>query len=230
MPTNQPPDSQDLIRKATAALDRQRRRGWIFTFVPVAGAIAFVIVVGTQTANLESERVKQQEAARQAQERKKALEDAISNVGRQLTDLVRATSEIETLIESKQSFLRTLDEARFLIDVRMKFDSIHSALDRLAAISPELKVVRPQRNWVTVVASGNAPASLTVTDGLRPCLGPSDRTAVFRSPNGLHALAVLGDGTFTTAYRLTVSYQSKGCAPGAYFASTDGWIEVRRDR
>ncbi len=219
-----------MLDTTDKALARQRRSALLFTALPVVGAIVFVAVVTTQIGRLESERgrlatqtrdLEARTAHAEAQEAK--LSAALSDAGQQLNALIEATTAIENLIESKQSFLRSLDEARFLIDIRMRFDSVHGALDRLGSIAPQLKTARPWRPWFTVLASVTSPAGLILSDTMRRCLSPSDETVVLRSPNGLYALVVRRDSTFTTAYRLTVLLQEQGCAPGAYFASANGW-------
>jgi hypothetical protein len=47
--------------------------------------------------------------------------------------------------------------------------------------------------------------------------------AIYQTPNGFYALAVQGGGTFTQAYRLTVSLVRSGRARDAYFADAGGW-------
>ena len=233
MADTKPSLDSDLLRTTEAAVLRQRRRSLLLTSLPIIAAVVFVIITSNQIKVLEDERrqrdiqireLRAQTVEAEAQEAK--LQATMVQAGQHLTELIRATTQIEDLIESKQSFLRSLDEARFLIDIRMRFDSVHEALDRLGTIAPQLQAARHWRSWVTVLASGKSPGSLAVTNAMRECLGLSARTAILRTPNGLFALAALGDGTFTTAYRLTVLLQSRGCAPGAYFASTEGWTDT----
>jgi hypothetical protein len=135
-------------------------------------------------------------------------------------------SAIEALIESKQSYLRTIDEARFLIDVRMRFDSVHMALDAVSAAAPELAKARPWRRWVTVIKSARQPSQLTAPSNLRECLGSEEKLVSFRTPNGWLALVLPGDGSFTTAYRQTVRLKDTGCVPGAYVADTEKWERI----
>lgn len=222
-----PSKESDMLRVTEIALARQRRRAWWLTMLPTAGAVVFVGVVTTQVQRLEAERQELAHQASEAEMQQATLSAALRDAGQELTALVAATSAIEELVESRESFLRSLDEARFLIDIRMRFDSIHLAIEALAEIAPGLTEVRPWRTWVAVIASAKSPIDLQITDAMAPCVGPDERSAVLRSPNGFYALVLPGDGTFTSAYRTSVSLQERGCAPGAYFADAEDWPPVQ---
>ena len=45
----------------------------------------------------------------------------------------------------------------------------------------------------------------------------------FKTPNGFYALCLVGDGSFTQAYRLTVALMQNGRAKDAYFAEASSW-------
>ncbi|MGB7624433.1 MAG: hypothetical protein WBN92_18970 [Terriglobia bacterium] len=210
-----------------AALDaKRRRRSIILTTLPLVAAVVLVTTASGVIYRLQAEQRRTAIERAALANQMDSLNSAMVNVGRQLTSVVEVVSGIEALVESKESYLRTIDEARFLIDVRMKFDSLHAALDAVSAAAPELPKVRPWRRWVTVVKSAHRLSELTAPSKLASCLETQESLATFRTPNGMLALALVGDGSFTTAYRQTVRVNEKGCVPGAYFADTQRWERV----
>jgi hypothetical protein len=79
------------------------------------------------------------------------------------------------------------------------------------------------RRWVTVIKSSkDLPALRLAAQNLGAEYSPS-HLAIYRSGNGYYALSILGDGTFTDAYRLTVSLIRSGRALDAYFADASEW-------
>lgn len=138
-------------------------------------------------------------------------------------EIVMATRDIERLIESKESYLRTIDEARFLIDVRMKFDEINKRIDKISLSYPQISTVKDCRQWVTIVESSQDISGLRTDAARWRSVYGKLKVAIFKCPNGFYALALISDGSFTTAYRLTVSLHENGRAPGAYFARSENW-------
>ena len=221
------PSDERRILDTIAGLDaRRRRRSIVLTILPLVAAVVLVAIASQAISRLQAEQRKTAAERAALASQTESLKRAMAEVGRQLTGTVEAVSAIETLIESKQSYLRTIDEARFLIDVRMKFDSVHTALDAVAAVAPELATMHPWRRWVTVVKSARRTSELGSPSSLPACLKPQERMATFRTPNGMLALALLGDGSFTTAYRQTVRLKESSCVPGAYFANSEKWERV----
>ena len=191
--------------------------------IPIA--IAVVLVAWTRRevthARVEVEKARQEvdRLQHQADSTNQQLRDATTK----LISIATVAKEIETLIESKKSYLRTIDEARFLIDVRMKFDALNSELLKLSESFPAMRTISDNRKWVTVVKSSRDLNDLkTAASAWIADYGRSN-VAIYQTPNGFYALAVQGDGTFTQAYRLTVSLFRSGRARDAYFAETSGW-------
>lgn len=220
-------DDERRLLQSVERLDAQRRRrSIVLAIVPLVAAGILVVTSARVIARLQIEQQQANADRVAAAAQADALKATVSDAARQLAAAVQAVSAIESLIESKESYLRTLDEARFLIDMRMRFDAVHTALDAIGAAAPELAIARPWRRWVTVIASGTDPGRLGPPASFAACEQPDGRLERFRTPNGLVALAISGDGSFTTAYRETVRLQKAGCAPGAYFADTEKWQHV----
>jgi hypothetical protein len=104
----------------------------------------------------------------------------------------------------------------------MKFDEIHGQFEGLADAMPEITQLDRGRSWVAVVASSKSLGECKASAGQWAAFYGKGQVAVYLASNGYYAVAILGDGTFTTAYRLTVKLRHDG-APHAYFASSKDW-------
>ena len=223
----------EVDRLMQAIAERERgvaRRATLLTVVP---AVLAIVLVSYTAWSVERTRVKLVDVRRQlavAADSVKILKaeadrlrHEAAEAGAQLTSVATTASEIERFIERKQSFLRNPDEVRFLIEIRMRFDSLNADLLRVAQASPGILDARPHRRWVTIVRSDSRPDWLRVQARRWVTRYGADKVALYRSQNGYYALALTGDGTFTSAYRLTESLQKSGEAPAAYFASATDW-------
>jgi hypothetical protein len=200
-----------------------RRRALVYTAVPILVAIAMVVWTSYEV-NRARNRVQDAEhqlavLQRQADWANQQLKEAADN----FVSIATATKEIESLVESKQSYLRTIDEARFLIDIRMRFDVINRDLLQLSATFPAVRYLSDHRKWVTVVKSSSDLNSLRAAARSWIAEYGTSEVAIYRSSNGYYALAILGDGTFTDAYRLTISLIRSGRSADAYFAGANQW-------
>jgi predicted RNase H-like nuclease (RuvC/YqgF family) len=156
-------------------------------------------------------------------EKEAVLNRHVQESASQFIEIAHITQQVERLIESKQSYLRTLDEARYLIDLRMKFDSLNSELQQLSQNIPEIKKITDQRRWITIVKSSRELDSLRLSAMPWIAKYGKDKVAIYKTGNGFYALAVLTDGSFTKAYRLTVDLMKTGEARDAYFDDSADW-------
>ncbi len=209
---------EEIKRKERLA----RRRAVVYTMIPIVAAVVLIAWTAREVrrANSEVETARQKVVSlqHQADSANRQLQEAATN----FVGIAAATKEIESLIEAKQSYLRTIDEARFLIDIRMKFDVLNSDLLKLSSSFPTMQAVTDRRKWVAIVRSSKDFDSLKAASrDWIAAYGAAD-VAIYRTGNGYYALAIPGDGTFTQAYRLTVSLIRSRRATGAYFAEISG--------
>lgn len=224
MPDNrQQSPSDDLQVEANAFANRLRRRTLLFTMLPVIAGILLTAYASRTIASLSEREARALAEQRTLQRKADSVTALMGTVGSQFLAVTQALAGLQSFIESKASYLRTVDEARFLVGVRMRFDSLHTALGEVATIAPGLSAAWPQRYWAVVVASAPDSASLLARIPQWRQTAGTDSIGVYRTPNGQYALALLSDGSFTTAYRLTVTLQRSGRAPGAYFEQMQGW-------
>jgi hypothetical protein len=147
----------------------------------------------------------------------------MNEAGNKLTDIAMVTRRVERLIESKKTYFRSIKEVRFLIDVRMMFDELNDKLLKLSSTFPVLGSLSENRRWVTIVKSTTDLESLRRFSRSWVAEYGVSNMAIYKAPNGFYALAILEDGSFTAAYRLTASLQQTGRAPGAYFVREEDW-------
>jgi DNA repair exonuclease SbcCD ATPase subunit len=214
---------KSLLEEINVKERQARRRAVIYSMIPIAVAVVLVAWTAREVAHARAEVEKAEKEVGRLQQQADSANQQLRDAATKLVGIATATREIETLIESKQSYLRTIDEARFLIDIRMKFDALNSDLLKLSESFPAMETIADNRKWVTVVKSSRDLNDLkTAAPAWIADYGRSN-VAIYRTPNGFYALAVPGDGTFTQAYRLTVSLMRSGRARDAYFAEASGW-------
>jgi hypothetical protein len=144
---------KSLLEEISAKERRARRRAVIYSMIPIAVAVVMVTWTAREVAQARVEvdkaRLVVGRLQHQADSANQQLRDAVTK----LVSIATVTKQIEALVESKQSYLRTLDEARFLIDIRMKFDALNSDLLKLSESLPAMQTIADNRKWVTVVKS-----------------------------------------------------------------------------
>jgi hypothetical protein len=213
-----PIDFEQLQARLTQAERVHRKRAAILTLIPViVSALIFSYVayaVNSARRELASVRHKAESVTQHVQAELKKTERAFA-------EIVQIKDEMQEFVERKQSFLRTLDEARFLISIRMMFDRIDAQYRDTAKFLPGLPPLN-ERRWVTVLMSSRDLSKLK-----RAAEGWSQRVAktelaIYASQNGYYALVIKGDGSFTFAYNKTVELQKSG-TPGVYFAESKDW-------
>ena len=193
----------------------------VLTMIPIiVGALTLSYVAYAvnsarrELASVQHERAEAASKTLQAQAELKKAE-------RSLTEIVRITQEMQEFVERKQSFLRTLDEARFLISIRMMFDRIDAQYQEAAKNLPGLPPLN-ERRWVTVLMSSRDLSKLKhAAEDWSKRIAIAD-LAIYASQNGYYALVIKGDGSFTFAYNKTVELQRNGAA-GIYFAESKDW-------
>jgi hypothetical protein len=216
-----PIDFEQLQARLTQTETRHRRRAVVLTLIPIiVGALVLGYVAYAVTgARRELASVRREMMAATSETQRAQLE--LKKASRTLTQILQITNEMQEFIERKQSFLRTLDEARFLISIRMMFDRIDTQYRDAAKYLPELPPLN-QRRWVTVLMSSRDLSALKLSAQAWSQRVPKTDLAIYASHSGYYALVIKGDGSFTFAYNKTVELQKSGTA-GAYFAESENW-------
>lgn len=220
----------ELFNKIEEKENKARKRIFIYTLVPVIIAIVWIWTTSSKVINSKRELDKiQNELDIKISELEKielkvdTLDSKLSNTISSISEIISTSHKIEDFIESKQSFLRSIDEARFLINIRMLFDEINSQYSEILELSSKMPELNRGRNWITIISSSKSLNKLQNEAKSWIKQYGIDQVAIYKSQNNYYALALKGDGSFTKAYRLTVQLQRSGKAYGAYFASSKDW-------
>ena len=221
-----------ILRKIEERERKLRRNSIIFTLTPIILAVVLIWFSGTKLVNYQKELsnmqrefdLKQREL-KNTQDKLNLLDTKFSQIVSKLSKIVAISHEIEEFIERKESFLRTLDESLFLINIRMLFDSINSQFSEVFNLLSGMPDLNRNRIWITIVKSSKSLKKLKEEAYIWIENYGKDQVAIFLSSNKYYALALKGDGSFTTAYRLTVKLQQEDLAYDAYFAASKNWQE-----
>src|SRR6267378_3086007 len=177
-------DSQTIEQLMVEISKRERlaRKSAVFyTLIPIVVAAVLVIWTGEYLLHAKAE-------AESVREQAELLNIQLRDSATKLVDIATVATQIESLVESKQSYLRTIDEARFLIDLRMKFDSLNAEIVKLSGTVPAMRSMNKDRKWVTVVKSSKNLATLKqLASKWIADYGRSD-VAIYETPNGFYAL------------------------------------------
>jgi len=119
-----PIDFDHLQAQLTQTEEKHRRRAAILTLIPaiVGALILSYVAYAVNSARRELSSLKREMMQAESETQRAQIE--LKKAERTLTEIVQITNEMQEFVERKQSFLRTLDEARFLISIRMMFDRI----------------------------------------------------------------------------------------------------------
>lgn len=227
METIEPIKQQELLLKKMEEHRRKKIRiSIIYSLIPIlVGVILILFTVNKLTdSQRELARINKQLELKQkeielAKKKQKLLDKRFSQSAMKFKKIVATMHEIENFIEKKESFLRSLDEARFLINIRILFDKINLQFSEISDLLPGMPRLSRDRIWVTIVKSSRSLEGLKKEAHTWEQQYSKDAVAIYLFSNKFYGLALKGDGTFTTAYKLTVKLQKNGVS-GAYFVAT----------
>jgi hypothetical protein len=217
------PEIQELLSKVAQKERLARKRAVLYAMVPMVVAAILVVWTGRYLNRAKRDVDDARQEVEQLRNQRDLLNKQMGEVAGKLIDIATVARQMEGLVESKKSYLRSPEEARLLIDIRIKFDSLNTEIVGLSETFPAVRTIGNGRKWVTVVKSNT---DLKMVEEAAPSWIAdygAQSVAVYRTPNGFYALALLGDGSFTQAYSRTVSLIKSGRATDAYFEDAGGW-------
>lgn len=219
-----------ILKKIEERGRKVRRNSFIFTLIPIIVAGVLIWFTGSKLVNYQKELSNTQREfdlkrreLKNTQDKLNLLDTKFLRIVSRLNKIVAISHEIEEFIEKKESFLRTLDEARFLISIRRLFDSLDSQFSEVSNLLSGMPDLNRNRIWINIVKSSKSLEKLKEEAHIWIKNYGKDQVAIYRSSNKYYALALKGDGTFTAAYRLTVKLHQNGLAYDAYFAASRDW-------
>src|SRR4051812_41829152 len=103
-----------------------------------------------------------------------------------------------------EPYLRSQGEASFYINFRMLEDKIRGNYIDLSAKVSKLPEIDENKNWIVIVESSMSLEDLKMQVNRLASIYGKNQVAIYRDKNGMYALSLKGNGTFTRAYRLNV--------------------------
>lgn len=240
----EPISIDQALRKIEQAEKNAKKRAVAFIFLPLVFAIILITYTSSRIIHaqkeLDSIESKIQEANYRVNDANKQL-DSIKRLNTDLksqNDSLKSTLTETTVLLGKQvavftEFKKFIDkmapanrsykEAAFWINFRMLEDKIrgnYEDLSKKISALPELDV---SKKWVVIVQSSNSLEDLKIESKRLTDIYGKDQVAIFQSKKDYYALSLIGNGTFTRAYRLNVELRDKHQYAGAYFADSTDW-------
>ncbi|MBZ5538080.1 MAG: hypothetical protein LAO31_19170 [Acidobacteriia bacterium] len=219
--------SSDIIReeidKAVQREKRIRRRALLYTLLPIVVATVLVVWTGWYLRVAREKVLTAEDSVKKLKKEADRIHTEMDEAGNRLTDIITVTRRLELFIESQETKDRPKEVVKLLIGVRMMLDELDKKLLNLSSSFPAVGSLRENRRWITIVKSTKDLESLRLFSHSWVAEYGVSNMAIYKAPNGFYALAILEDGSFTAAYRLTVSLKQTGRATGAYFAREEDW-------
>jgi regulator of replication initiation timing len=148
-----------------------------------------------------------------------SLTESVATLGKAMS----VTTEFKKFIDRMEPYLRTQQEASFFINFRMLNDKIIGNYNALSKTISQLPKLDDTTNYIVIVASSRSLFDLRQGVGRLTAIYGRDQVAIYQDGKGNYALSVLGNTTFTRAYRLNVELRDKYGYSGAYFSGASNW-------
>lgn len=193
---------QSLLQRVENRERIARRRAVIYTVIPFLFGGILILVVGGVVIRAQRE---------------------LANAKSELRMMIEVTNQLEDFFERQDTTLFIRTEARSMIAMRMMFDTINEEFE-ISSLGPEMPQLGRGRVWITIVGSYSTLNNARQASPQWVNLYGADHVAIYLTKNNYYALAISGDGTFTSAYELTAELK-QGPAYDAYFVAAHNWGE-----
>ena len=233
-----------LLKKIELKEKQARKRSIAFTFIPLITGMLLIYFTSEKIANannelngidnkiLESKSIiaKTQKELEETKLINADLEKRNDSLSKKLIEsvttlgkAVSVTAELKQFIDKIKPSLRSQEEASFYINFNMLSDKIRGNYETLSKTVSQLPRLDEKKNWIVIVASSSSLQDLRkeATD-LIANYG-QEQVAIYLNGNKFYSLCVIGNGTFTRAYRLNVELRDKYGYYGAYFSDSENW-------
>ena len=233
-----------LLKQIELKEKQARKRGIAFTFIPLITGILLIyftsekiakaqtelngidnkilasksIIDSTQT-ELDKTKLINAELTKQNDSLSKKLIESVTTLGK----AVSVTAELKEFIDKIQPSLRSQEEASFFINFNMLSDKIRGNYETLSKTVSQLPKLDENRNWIVIVASSSSLQDLRKEANKLISIYGNEQVAIYLNGKNFYSLCIIGDGTFTRAYRLNVELRDKYSYSGAYFSDSNDW-------
>ena len=236
-------DISQILEKIETREKRDKKRAILITFIPLIAAVILITYTTQKILNAQKElniienRMKQAESKvmkAQAELRKvdslnnslnkkndslyKSLIGSVETLGKTIS----VTNEFKKFVDRKPPALRTREEASTYVSFHMLEDRIRGNYEFLSKIISEFPKIDDQI-WIVIVKSSTSLQDLKMEANSVISIYKKQQIAIYQDGKNYYALSVIGNGTFTRAYRLNVELRDTYGFDGAYFSHSQDW-------
>lgn len=219
-------------------------RAIAFTFIPLITAVFLIIYTSKKIIKAQNEldvieermadarlrinnsqnelkkvKVLNNELTRKNDSLSLSLTKSVVTLGR----AVSVTNEFKKFIDKMEPSLRSQGEASYYINFRMLQDKIRGNYNILSETVSELPKIDENKVWIVVVESSSSLEDLKKNANSLISIYGKNQVAIYQDGKKNYALSIIGNGTFTRAYRLNVELRDKYGFGGAYFSDSIDW-------
>jgi hypothetical protein len=233
-----------LLKKIELKEKQARKRGIAFTFIPLITGLLLIYftsekiakaqneLIGIDNKILESKSIidKTQseldktklinaELEKKNDSLSKKLIESVTTLGK----AVSVTSELKQFIDKIKPSLRSQEEASFYINFNILSDKIRGNYETLSKTVSQLPKLDENKNWVVIVASSSSLQDLRNEANKLISTYGQEQVAIYLNGKKFYSLCIIGNGSFTRAYRLNIELRDKYGYYGAYFSDSNDW-------
>jgi hypothetical protein len=233
-----------LLKQVELKEKQARKRGIAFTFIPLITGLLLIYFTSQKIARAQSElndidkkvlasklivdktqseldkvNLRNIELTKQNDSLSKKLVESVTTIGK----AVSVTAEMKQFIDKIQPSLRSQEEASFYINFNMLSDKIRGNYETLSETVSRLPKLDENKNWIVIVASSSSLQDLRKEATKLISTYSKEQVAIYLNGKNFYSLCIIGNGTFTRAYRLNVELRDKYDYSGAYFSDSKDW-------
>jgi len=231
----------EILTRIAIQEKRAKRRAIVFTVIPLIFAIILIGYTTSKVAKAQEELLHIDSTMAEANKKIKAADDSlqvfkknnillqkendslIENLHKSLGKAVAVMSEFKVIIDKIKPSLRTVGETAFYVNFRMMEERIRGDYDYLSEKISSLPQLYENKSWIVIVKSSVSLTDLKSDVPKLVSIYDANQIAIYKSSPKYYSLCVVGNGTFTRAYRLNVELRDRYGYNGAYFSSSENW-------
>jgi hypothetical protein len=237
-------DTNQLLELIKEKEKRSTIRGLLIVFIPCIAAIILIAFTSNKVlkaqgqlqaidsiinenkvdlSNVQSKLKTADSLNKDLAKKNDSLSKILIESAQNLGQAISVTTEFRSFIDKMQPYLRSQQEASFYINFRMTEDKIRGNYENLSSKIAGLPDLDSNLVWIVIVQSSMSLTDLQKDVGKLQSIYGADQVAIYKDSRNNFALSIIGNGTFTRAYRLNVELRDKYGYNGAYFSSAQKW-------
>lgn len=222
-------ETNEIIKIIELNERKAKLRAIIITFIPLISAIVLIAYTSNevyQTTKKLKEANLELKTTKELNEELKVQNDSLVNILQEATiglgKAVSVLAQTKNFIDRMKPPDRTAEEASYYIEFKMLEEKIRGDYIYLSDKITQLPNIKDDKVWVVIVASSVSLFDLKMEAEQIIKIFGKEQIAIYKT-NVYYALVILGNGTFTRAYRLNVDLINKYGYKGAYYSGSKNW-------